>query len=67
MKKPRQQSPRFEQLELFMARTKRPTWESLPQETKQRISELISQLFLEHLQGNAPRSDRKEVDYARQD
>ena len=61
MKKPRQRSPRFEQLELFVERTNRPRWVNLSREARERISELIAQMFLVHLHGNDLQHNRKEV------
>ena len=67
MKRPRQGSPRCEQLELFAEKTKRPTLGSLPRETRQRISDLIAQMFLQQLRENGSKSNRKEVVHARED
>lgn len=67
MKIPSQRSPRCEQLELFAEKPKRPTWESLPRETRQRISGLIAQMFLQHVRENGSRSNHKEVIHARED
>ena len=57
----------FEQLELFVEKTERLTWGNLPRETRQRISDLISQMFLQHLRENDSKSDRKEAAHARED
>ena len=65
MTRPSQRSPRHEQLELFVEKAKRPTWGSLPREARQRISALISQMLLEHLQGIDSQHDRKEVVHER--
>lgn len=65
MKRPRQRSPRFEQLELFVERTRRPTWGNLPPEARQRISKLIAQMLLEHGQENDSQHDRQEVIHER--
>jgi hypothetical protein len=35
MTRPRQRSPKYEQLELFVEKAKRPTWGSLPREAGQ--------------------------------
>lgn len=67
MKRPRQRSPRCEQLELFAEKPQRPTWESLSRETRRRISELIAQMFLQHVRDNGSRSNRQEVGHARED
>ena len=67
MTRPRQHSPRNEQLELFVERTKRPTWGSLPRETRQRVGDLIAQMFLQHLREDGSRSNHKEVGHARED
>ena len=67
MKLPRQRSPRCEQIELFAEKTKRPTWGSLPRETRQSISDLIAQMLLQYLRENDSRSNRKEVVHARED
>lgn len=65
MSRLRQRSPRLVQLELFAEKKNRPTWGSLPRETRQRISKLIAQMLLEHLQGNDSQGDRKEVVHER--
>lgn len=65
MIRPRQRSPEFEQLELFVEQTNRPTWDSLPREARRRISELIAQMLLEHLHGIDSPRDGKEVVHER--
>jgi len=60
-----QRSPRFEQLELFVEKAKCPTWVSLPREARQRISELIAQMLLDHLRGNDAPNDGQEVVHER--
>lgn len=67
MKRSRQGSSRCEQLELFAEKTKRPTLRSLSRETRQRISDLIAQMFLQQLRENGSKSNRQEMIHARED
>lgn len=65
MKSPRQRSLRFEQLELFVERTKRPTWRNLPQAARERIVTLLARMLLDYQHLNDSRNERQEVVHER--
>ncbi len=51
----------LEQLEMFADVEVRPRWNDLPEKTRKRISELIANLLVDHMQNSDTSIDCKEV------
>ncbi len=61
MKTRHERIAKSEQLELFGEAKRRPSWNGLPDETRNRISELIASLLVDSTQTLDTSIDRKEV------
>jgi hypothetical protein len=55
------QDARFDDLPLFHVPRHRQVWENFAQQTQRRATDLLAQLFLEHLKTPGAESNRKRV------